>query len=154
VWNIACVVAPGASSAVIPSRELATTAVPAAVPSGRRRKKQVLESVAAQKQPRKPPARNVAPLADVPATPVDDLFFVKVKHTCTKEVNARFQICAFVDDGGTNRRIHICTLTRFSWGQSFQRDGIKIVKFCESEHATKALVLAYKDSMKTPVLLD
>jgi hypothetical protein len=74
---------------------------------------------------------------------------VAPKLTVTSEQNPRAQLTASVlSEEGHKTRVHVCTVTRSSWGPKFALDMGKIKETIEAGTVTKDECLKYRDLLK------
>ena len=132
---------------------------PIATPKYKQRKCKALEAKSMRKHAALKPDKEVAVTnkirnkidkiaantADV--VEVDDLAFDKVFSTCTTEKNPRFQVTArVIDSAGKAHRVHVGTLSKMGYGESFASKGKQLVEFCE-KGKTLRQGRAYKEAM-------
>jgi hypothetical protein len=64
----------------------------------------------------------------------------------TKGINPKTELCAMVDGA----RVHVLTLTKASWGPTFDVDLRHIAQLAEERGLNKAGIIALRDEMKVP----
>ena len=78
---------------------------------------------------------------------VDDVPFDTTRFSTTSEENPRFEIRASVQHEGKLKRLHVCTITKRSYGDNFKARCRDLEAFCRKPGTTKKAVLEHRRSL-------
>ena len=118
-------------------------------PNPKQRKRQTLENrdvLNKHGQPSSPMMLQTPPKS---STKDEDQPMQRITSTCTSETNPRFQITAYIDSAGKQKRIHVATLTKSGWGNNFEVLGQTIMTYCkQTSQVTKSMVVKFRDALR------
>lgn len=139
-----------ADAPIVAPRGWARKALALAVRPGKRQASSARTSAKVPKLSVKTPEPSLEtpkPPYEMPEPSVDEVEFERVMSSQTSEKNARFEITAMIRLDNKPKRLHVATLTRAKWGDSFAEKGNALLAFCKKSGATKAKALEFRAAL-------